>query len=247
MFLEVWRLLVWSAVALAWWVISWRLVPTEEAASIAVGALRRRTTESRLQTLTIFKPLATAGNGGAFDPAGLESFLAADGWADRDFCSACYERDLATFEPWLTRMRDRFPGRPAARGVAHGARARSETPRSRGSRSSRRTPPAISGSGAMRTSPCRRVSSRPRARSTPAAGAKMVTWSYIVGEVETAHRRSSTRFTSTSSSFPACCFCAVAGPVDFGLGAAMLFSRADFAAPCRLARARRLRWRTTSP
>jgi hypothetical protein len=223
MFLEA-ALLGWSTLALAWWLISWRLVPTEEPAPPADSA-DDETDNPRNRSLTIFKPLPPL-NGGAFDPAGIESFLAQMD-SQTELLLGLYEKDLATFERWLARMRELFPEarlrvvwRTAAGDVRNPKVAwlKILAPHATGdlwlwSDADIAVPPGF----------------LQAAREEYAAGgAKMVTWSYIVGEIESAPALLDALYVNVEF-FPGVLLLRGRGPVDFGLGAAMLFSRHDFA------------------
>ncbi len=216
-------LLAWSALALVWWVISWRLVPAEEAAPPGNEELEPDNDPGR-RPLTIFKPLPPLAKG-AFDPAGLESFLLQLD-AQTEVLLGLHEQDLATFEPWLTRMRQRFPEarlrvvwRTASGDVRNPKVAwlKILAPHATGelwlwSDADIAVPPDF-----LQT-----------AREEYArGGAKMVTWSYIVGEIETAPALLDALYVNVEF-FPGVLLLRQRGPVDFGLGAAMLFSRADF-------------------
>ncbi len=222
MFLEA-ALLAWSALALVWWVISWRLVPREDPAPPAIFDPEKE--EPGARSLTIFKPLPPL-RGGAFDPAGLESFLAQMD-PQTELLLGLFEKDLATFEPWLARMRERFPDvrlrvvwRTAAGDVRNAKVAwlKILAPHATGdlwlwSDADIAAPPGF----------------LQAAREEYAgAGARMLTWSYIVGEVESAPALLDALYVNVEF-FPGVLLLRGRGPVDFGLGAAMLFSRHDFA------------------
>ena len=215
-------LLGWSVLALAWWVISWRLVPVEEAAPADDAA--PAADEPRGHMLTIFKPLPLLGRA-VFDPAGLESFLPQMD-ARTELLLGLYEKDLATFEPWLTRMRELFPAvrlrvvwRTAADDVRNPKVAwlKLLAPHATGelwlwSDADIAVPPGFLAAAR---------------EEYAAAGVKMVTWSYIVGEIGSAPALLDALYVNVEF-FPGVLLLRSRGPVDFGLGAAMLFSRRDF-------------------
>jgi hypothetical protein len=221
MFLEA-ALLGWSGLALVWWVISWRLVPAEEATPDE--EFPEEKDASRFPSLTIFKPLPPL-HGQAFDPAGLESFLAQMD-LQTELLLGLHEKDLATFEPWLTRMRELFPEvrwrvvwRTAAGDLRNPKIAwlKILAPHATGdlwlwSDADIAVPPGFL---------------RAAREEYAAAGARMITWSYIVGGIDTAPALLDALYVNVEF-LPGVMLLRGRGPVDFGLGAAMLFSRRDF-------------------
>ena len=216
-------LLAWSGLALVWWVISWRLVPSEEPAPPvdSVG----ESEEARLRSLTIFKPLPPL-DVAPFHPDGIESFLAQMD-ARTELLLGVHERDLAKFEPWLTRMRQHFPAarlrvvwRTAADDVRNPKVAwlKILAPHATGdlwlwSDADIAVPPGFL---------------QAAREDYAAAGLKLVTWSYIVGEIESPPALLDALYVNVEF-FPGVLLLRRFGPVDFGLGAALLFSRRDFA------------------
>lgn len=225
-------LLVWSALALVWWIVSVALVPDiengpdNEIKSSQEGAPRR--------SISIFKPLPPLGNA-SFDPRGLETFIAQMD-SDTELLLGLHERDLAKFERWLASMREHFPearlrvlwraeadmkGNPKVAGLKLLA------PHATGdlwlwSDADIAVPPGFLDA----------------ARAEYAkSGARMLTWPYIIGEIESPPAVLDALYVNAEF-LPGVLLLRKQGAVDFGLGAAMLFSRSDFE--------ERVRWRELS-
>ena len=98
-----WVLGVWSAAGFIWWLISWRLVAAEGERSPVVASV-----ETRRVMLSIFKPLPLLGAGGLSAlEAGLESFISQlDGRTE--LLLGIHEADREVTASFLERMRANF-------------------------------------------------------------------------------------------------------------------------------------------
>jgi len=210
-------LAAWSGLALVWWVISWRLVPSEEPAPPVDPVAESE--EARLRSLTIFKPLPPL-DVAPFRPDGIESFLAQMD-ARTELLLGVHEPDLAKFEPWLTRMRQHFPAarlrvvwRTDAGDVRNPKVAwlKILAPHATGdlwlwSDADIAVPPGFV---------------QAAREEYAAAGLKLVTWSYIVGEIGPPPALLDALYVNVEF-FPGVLLLRRFGPVDFGFGAALLF------------------------
>jgi ceramide glucosyltransferase len=222
MFVEV-ALLVWSGLALAWWLISWRLVCRDaETAPLYKGAASEEENAPRL--LTVFKPLAPLG-AEEFDSRGIESFLSQLN-EHSELLLGVHEADRARIEPWLARRRSDYP-QAALRVVWREepdsvpnpkiAWLKILAPHATGELWLWSDADIIAPPGFLRA-----------ARADyESGGAGMVTWPYVVREI--AHPPAALdAFFVNAEFFPGVLLLRGLGPVDFGFGAAMLFSREDF-------------------
>jgi ceramide glucosyltransferase len=222
MFVDV-ALLVWSGLALAWWLISWWLVCRDAGTDSLVGDALPDA-ESDLRRLTIFKPLAPP-CAEEFDPRGIESFLSQLD-EHSELLLGVHEADRARIEPWLVRMRSDHPG--AALRVVWRAEPDSVpnpkiawlkilAPHATGELWLWSDADIVVPPGFLRA-----------ARADyEAGGACMVTWPYVVREIAHPPAVLDALFVNADF-FPGVLLLRGLGPVDFGFGAAMLFSREDF-------------------
>jgi ceramide glucosyltransferase len=221
MFVEV-ALLAWSGLALAWWLISWRLVSTNTAARPLFQGEARE--DELPAALTIFKPLPPLG-AGEFDPRGIESFIPQLDEAD-ELLLGSHEADRARIEPWLARMERAYP-RAIVRVIWRDepdsvpnpkiAWLKILAPHATGDLWLWSDADIVAPPDFLRTARAEYAS----------AGVRLVTWPYVVRETAQAPALLDALFVNAEF-FPGVLLLRRLGPVDFGFGAAMLFSRADF-------------------
>jgi hypothetical protein len=222
MFVEV-ALLAWSGLALAWWLISWRLVSGNfPAPSLYKGDFRE--SEHPLRTLTIFKPLPPLG-ADEFDPRGLESFLAQIG-EQSEMLLGAHAVDRERIEPWLARMGREHPQaalrviwRDEPDSVANPKIAwlRILAPHATGELWLWSDADIVAPPDFLRTARAEYES----------GGVRMLTWPYVMREIVHAPALLDALFVNAEF-FPGVLLLGKLGPVDFGFGAAMLFAREDF-------------------
>jgi hypothetical protein len=220
MFVEL-VLALWSGAGIAWWLIAWQLVRREwpvpiPADNIAVPSER----------LSVFKPLPPLGRDGwSAVASGLESFIAQLG-PDEELLLGIHEADRKIVAPFLETMRVLHPGgrlklifRATPDDVANPKIAwlkilaeHAEGPLWLWSDADIIAPP-----GFLRAA--RAEFSR--------AGAVMLTFPYVVREVPSAPALFDALFVNVEF-YPGLLLLRGRGPVDFGLGAGMLFRRDDF-------------------
>ncbi len=224
MFVEA-ALLAWSALALLWWVISWGLVRAD-----ARGSIRDTSSSPAPGTsspaLTIFKPLPPL-DGSGFDPRGIASFLAQLGEQDEMLLGA-HEADRARLEPALSaltagarsaQLRVIWRAEPGTLANPKVAWLRFLAPHARGELWLWSDADIVAPAGFL-----------PSAREDYlAAGVRLMTWPYVVREVASAPALLDALFVNADF-FPGVLLLRRLGPVDFGLGAALLFARTEFEA-----------------
>jgi ceramide glucosyltransferase len=222
MFLEA-GIVAWSGLALLWWMVSWSLVRAHGGAAPPIEKTKPvDADEDRL--LTVFKPLPQL-NAMPFDGRGIESFLAQLD-ADAELLLGVHEADRAQVEPWLARMQRSHPHarlrviwrtEPCAMRNPKVAWLKILAPHAKGelwlwSDADIYAPP-----GFLRT-----------AREEYATGgARLLTSPYVVRDFDSGPAVLDALYVNVEF-FPGVLFLRGLGPVDFGLGAAMLFARADF-------------------
>ena len=223
MFVEA-GLIAWSVLGLVWWLVAWWLV-----VFLPKGKDGEAGDEPGL-FLTLFKPLPPLGPSDFREARGLESFI---GQMDErsEMVLGVHEADRSRVEPFLTAMRARYPGsrievvwREEPDSVANPKIAWLKILASHAhgelwlwSDADIVAPPGFL---------C-------AARAEYAAGeARLLTWPYVVREIAQSPAVLDALFVNVEF-FPGVLLLRRLGPVDFGLGAAMLFSRKDFEARVR--------------
>jgi len=216
-----WVLGLWSAAGMAWWLLAWWLVSREAASGPQTDA-----SEATPEFLSIFKPLAMLGAKGLTgEAAGLESFLAQLDAAS-ELLLGIHEIDREVMRPFVERMRSRYPqaqlkvifrDEPDAVPNPKVAWQMLLAPHARGelwlwSDADILVPPDFLTS--LRA-------------EFAAGGAGMLTFPYVVREMGSRAALLDALFVNVEF-YPGVLLLRQAGPVDFGLGAGMLFRRSDF-------------------
>ena len=215
-------LLAWSALALAWWLISWRLVSTDAAALTSRDETQGE--EASARTLTVFKPLAPLG-AEELDPNGLESFLTQLD-ARSDMLLGAHEADRARIEPWIARMGREFP-QAALRVIWRNEPDSVANPKIAWLKI---LAPDATGelwlwSDADIVAPPHFL--RAARAESATAGLRMLTWPYVIRDVVRPPAMLDALFVNAEF-FPGVLLLRRLGTVDFGFGAAMLFARDEF-------------------
>ena len=216
-------LAVWSAAGLSWWIIAWSLVNRNRRARPG-----SREPDTR-RTLSVFKPLPPLGNTGLeVVAAGLKSFAAQLG-PDDEMLLGVHEadRDLAT--PFLKRLRAEHPGarikvvfRSEPDGMAN--------PKIAWQKVLAREAEGelwLWSDADIVVSSCFLQSARFEYEHFARRGITMVTFPYVVREINALPSLLQALFVNVEF-YPGVLLLRALGPVDFGLGAAMLFRRDDF-------------------
>jgi hypothetical protein len=214
-------LVLWSGAGIVWWLIAWRLVKGE-----ALVPVPANNTAVPAEKLSIFKPLPPLGPAGLRSvAAGLESFIAQLGEKD-ELLLGIHEADRTIVAPFLEKMGALHPEarlklifRTSPDDVANPKIAwlkiladHAEGPLWLWSDADIIAPP-----GFLRAA--RAEFSR--------AGAVMLTFPYVVRAVPSAPALLDALFVNVEF-YPGVLLLRSRGPVDFGLGAGMLFRRDDF-------------------
>jgi len=213
-------LIAWSCAGLLWSILSWRLV----VAASSPAKLEPQTCEKKF--LTIFKPLPLLnGNGLVVEARGLESFISQLDEAS-ELLLGVHETDWPEVAPFVKRMELAYPGvqlvvvrRSAPDSVANPKIAWQKilAPQARGelwlwSDADIVAPPEF----------------LQRARDEyEACGAAMLTFPYAIRALPHLPTLLDALFVNVEF-YPGVLLLRRLGPVDFGLGAAMIFSREDF-------------------
>jgi len=222
MFLEA-GIVAWSGLALLWWIVSWSVVRAHAGATVPVERNRAvDAPEPRL--LTVFKPLPQL-HAAPFDGRGIESFLAQLD-EDAELLLGVHEVDRAQVEPWLARAQRQFSHarlrviwrtEPCAMRNPKVAWLKILAPHAKGELWLWSDADIYAPSGYLGT-----------AREEHAtSGAHLLTSPYVVRDIESGPAVLDALYVNVEF-FPGVLFLRGLGPVDFGLGAAMLFARADF-------------------
>ena len=212
-------LIAWSVIGFIWWLVAWGLVAAE------TGQAPAKAPALPGKFLTVFKPLAPLRTENFREARGLESFI---GQLDEnsELLLGAHEQDRRLVEPFVGQMRARYPDarlrvvwRDEPDSVANPKIAwlKILAPHSKGALWLWSDADIIAPDGFL-------VAARAEYEE---AGAPMVTWPYVVREVGRAPTLLDALFVNTKF-FPGVLLLRRCGPVDFGLGAAMLFSRDDF-------------------
>jgi hypothetical protein len=221
MFVEA-ALLAWTALALGWWGISLTLVASGLREANKDKSLAPPSLPARL--LTIFKPLAPLGRAD-FDSRGIASFLVQMGEEDELLLGA-HEADRTKLEPALKVLAVTYPtaqlrvvwrSEPDAVANPKVAWLRLLAPQAQGELWLWSDSDIVAPAGFLRS-----------ARDEYASGqARLITWPYVVQEAAAAPALLDALYVNAEF-FPGVLFLKRRGPVDFGLGAGLLFARADF-------------------
>jgi ceramide glucosyltransferase len=212
-------LIGWSLLALVWWCIAARLtsaVPPE-------GKGKSAPPDHRL--LTVFKPLAPLNPAVFCEARGLESFISQLDEGSEMLLGA-HEPDRAVVEPFIDRMRAQYPrarievvwrSEPDAVPNPKIAWLKILAARATGELWLWSDADIVAPPGFLR---------RARAEYV-ASGAALLTSPYVIREIAHPPALLDALFVNVEF-FPGVQLLRRLGPVDFGLGAGMLFSRADF-------------------
>jgi hypothetical protein len=220
MFVEL-ALAVWSGAGVTWWLAAWRLVKGEALAPIPAPY-----TALPGERLSLFKPLPPLGPAGLRSlAAGLESFIAQLGEKD-ELLLGIHEPDREIVAPFLEKMGALHPEarlklifRASPDDVANPKVAwlKILADHAEGALWLWSDADIIAPPGFLRAA--RAEFSR--------AGAVMLTFPYVVREIASAPALFDTLFVNVEF-YPGLLLLRGRGPVDFGLGAGMLFRRDDF-------------------
>jgi ceramide glucosyltransferase len=218
MFVEA-GLIVWSAVGLVWWLVAWWLV------LFLAKEKGEDTGDAPGPFLTLFKPLPPLVSGEFREARGLESFLEQMDTRS-EMVLGIHEADRSRVEPFLTAMRAQYPQarievvwRDEPDSVANPKIAWLQilAPHARGELWLWSDADIVAPPGFLRAA----------REEYAAAGARLLTWPYIVREIAPGPAVLDALFVNVEF-FPGVLLLRRLGPVDFGLGAAMLFLRKDF-------------------
>lgn len=211
----------WTAAAAAWWILSWLLVK-----SAAPSPEKETGGEISTERLVIFKPLPPLGAKGLLnEAAGLESFIAQLDQQSTLLMGA-HEADRATVLPFIEGMLERYPEAHLqvlfSSEAAQGANPKIAwqkvlTARAEGDWWMWSDADIVAPPGFLR---------RARAEFL-ACGAKLLTFPYAVKTIAGAPQIMDALFVNVDF-LPGVLLLRRRGPVDFGLGAALLFRRDDF-------------------
>jgi hypothetical protein len=218
-----WLLAIWSCAGIAWWVISWGLVTAESKRSSRVFPVPVST-----EFLSIFKPLAPlSAEGLPDDGAGLESFIAQLDERS-EMLLGIHEADRERIAPFLEKMRSRFPKaklRPIFRAEAD------ELPNPK---MAWQKVLALHAEGELWLWSDSDIIAPPDFLSSlrgeyAKSGATLLTFPYVMREIPTRPAFLDALFVNLEF-YPGVLLLRRFGPVDFGLGAGMLFQQKDFSA-----------------
>jgi ceramide glucosyltransferase len=219
MFSEV-VLAAWSAAGVAWWIVAWWLVRGERRKKVLPPA------EVSVRSLTIFKPLPPLGARGLEAvSSGIESFIAQLD-SESEMLLGAHEADRLVIAPFIEAMRAKYPKgqvrtifRSQPDPVANPKVAWQIylAPHARGelwlwSDADIVAPP--------------RFAQRARAEFAQ-CGAGMVTFPYVMRKVPRSSALYEALFVNAEI-YPGVLLLRRFGPVDFGLGAGMIFERDEF-------------------
>jgi hypothetical protein len=219
MFSEI-VLLFWSGGALVWWLLAWRLTVTADIKS------RHGAVSSSLRTLSVFKPLPPLGPDGLkLVAAGLESFVAQLD-SESELLLGIHEADRDLTGPFLKRLRKTHSG--ARIKVVY----RSDPDEMANPKIAWQKILAREAEGELWLWSDADIVASPgflqSARFEFArSGAAMITFPYVVREIKSPPALLEALFVNAEF-YPGVLLLRALGPVDFGLGAGMLFQRDDF-------------------
>jgi ceramide glucosyltransferase len=216
-------LLLWSGAGLGWWIVAWWLVRAER---VAAGRAHDAPEDAPLDSLTVFKPLPLLGSTGIKPyEAGLNSFA---GQLDEasELLLGVHEADRQAVAPFLDSLRGRHPH--ARVKVVY--RVDADDMANPKIAWQRRLAPHAEGtlwlwSDADIVAPPKFL--RTARRAFAGSHARMMTFPYAVREIPSPPALLEAMFVNADF-YPGVLLLRRFGPVDFGLGAAMLFRRDDF-------------------
>jgi len=214
-------LATWSSVGLIWWLIAWRLASGNSRPQVSP--------EKSNRTLSVFKPLPPLGAMGLEAiAAGLESF-AAQLDAESEMLIGVHEADRDLTGPFLKRLHREHPDarikiifRSEPDGMANPKIAWQKVlaREAEGELWLWSDADIVAPSGFLQ-------SARSEYAQSATAGVRMVTFPYVVEKIYSAPSLLQALFVNVEF-YPGVLLLRALGPVDFGLGAAMLFQRDDF-------------------
>jgi ceramide glucosyltransferase len=214
-------LAVWSCIGLLWWMISWCLVLAAEKKSSATAPKPREK-----KSLSIFKPLPPLEyNGLSIVARGLESFISQLD-KESELLLGIHDNDWSEITPFINRMQSAYP---AARLVIV---RRSETDAYANPKIAWQKLLIPHATGELWLWSDADIVASPgfldRARTEfDESGAEMLTFPYTVRALPHPPALLDALFVNTEF-YPGVLLLRRLGPVDFGLGAGMLFSRESF-------------------
>jgi hypothetical protein len=217
-----WALGLWSGAGLAWWLIAWGLVRLERKNGVVDG----NESAEREEFLSIFKPLSPLGAGElAALKAGLESFVRQLD-PSSELLLGVHETDRAVVAAFIDRLQKDYPDAQLKVGYRDEpdelpnpkiAWQKFLAAHARGEFWLWSDADIVAPPGFLR-------SMRAEFRQS---GASLLTFPYVVREVAGARSFLDALFVNAEF-YPGVLFLRRLGPVDFGLGAGMLFRRRDF-------------------
>ena len=216
-------LAVWSAAGLVWWIIAWRLAARSDRAQ------QRDLKTSARQTLSVFKPLPPLGSSGLkYIASGLKSF-AAQLDAEAEMLLGIHEADRDIAAPFLERLRAEHP-EARIKVIFRSEPDRVANPKIAWQKVLAREAEGelwlwsdadiVAPSGFLH-------SARREYEEFARTGVAMLTFPYLVREIRSMPSLLQALFVNVEF-YPGVLLLRALGPVDFGLGAAMLFRRDDF-------------------
>jgi hypothetical protein len=216
-----WVLAIWSCAGIAWWLIAWSLVAAETSKSVRIFSAPLVT-----DFISIFKPLAPLEKKGLPDGGmGLESFVAQLD-EKSELLLGIHEADRETVAPFLARMLEKFP-KANLRTIFRADPDECANPKIAWQKVL--APHALGElwlwSDADIVAPPEFISSL--RDEYGASGANLLTFPYVVREITSRPAFLDALFVNLEF-YPGVLLLRRFGSVDFGLGAGMLFRRADF-------------------
>ncbi len=213
-------LALWSCAGLTWWIIAWRLVASDVRKKKALPA------STAGETLSVFKPLPPLGPTGLrLVSAGLESFVRQLD-SDSELLLGIHEADRVFTTPFIARLCEQYPQarlevifrvEPDDAANPKIAWQRILAAQAEGEWWLWSDADIVAPAGFLQA-----------ARQEFAhCKARMMTFPYVVGNVHHQPALLETLFVNVEF-YPGVLLLRNLGPVDFGLGAAMLFRRDDF-------------------
>jgi hypothetical protein len=216
-------LAVWSAAGLAWWILAWRLAARDSRRGREIPASPAR------QMLSVFKPLPPLGAAGleAF-AAGLESF-ASELDSDSEMLLGIHEADREMMAPFLKCLQADHP-KARIKVVFRSEPDRLANPKIAWQKVLAREAQGklwLWSDADIVVPPGFLRSARLEYERSARHGARMITFPYVVRNIHSAPALLQALFVNVEF-YPGVLLLRSLGPVDFGLGAAMLFRRDDF-------------------
>jgi Glycosyl transferase family 21 len=216
-----WVLAIWSGAGIAWWMIAWGLVAAETRRPAKIFS-----TPEVTDFISIFKPLAPLGAEGLpGEGAGLESFIAQLDERS-ELLLGIHEEDREVIAPFLQLVREKFP-KANLRTIFRAERDEWANPKIAWQKVL--APQALG--ELWLWSDADIIAPRDFLASLRGeyAGSGMLTFPYVMREVRSRPAFLDVLFVNLEF-YPGVLLLRRLGPVDFGLGAGMLFRREDFLA-----------------